>query len=289
MRHLNFALKNLCQRLPQGSHATRAARHRDLQLIATQLWDMGYKVKSASSLKPKHVTALVRRWQEEDLSTGTIKNRMGHMRWWADAVNKTSVIPSNEALGIGLRRASGENRAQKLDMERLAMVDCPYIRFSLRLQAAFGLRREEAMKFRPFLADKGEYIVLKPSWTKGGRYREIPITTARQRSLLNEVSHFAKGDSLIPNDKTYVAHLKAYESRTLKAGLRNNHGLRHNYAQWRYRCLTGWICPAVGGKSPANMTPDEVTIDKFARMTISRELGHARLEITNIYLGGRRI
>lgn len=288
MKQLNFALKTLCQKMPQGSHATRAARHRDLQLVATQLWDMGYKVKAATSLKPKHVEALVGRWQGEGLTIGTIKNRMGHVRWWSDAVGKASVVPSNEDLGIETRAQTGEDKAQKLDLAKVATIPDRHIQLSLRLQAAFGLRREEAMKIRSGLADKGTHLALKPSWTKGGRYREIPVVTERQRALLDEVASFAKGGSLIPECKTYVAHLKAYENQTLKAGLRNNHGLRHNYAQWRYKALMGWDCPAKGGPKPAGMSPVDVATDKAARLAISEELGHGRLEITNVYLGGRR-
>jgi hypothetical protein len=48
---------------------------------------------------------------------------------------------------------------------------------SLRLQAAFGLRREEAVKFQPSYADRGDRLALKASWCKGGRAREIPVRT----------------------------------------------------------------------------------------------------------------
>jgi hypothetical protein len=37
---------------------------------------------------------------------------------------------------------------------------------SLRLQEAFGLRREESIKFRPSAAD---HIAIQSSWAKGGR------------------------------------------------------------------------------------------------------------------------
>ena len=57
---------------------------------------------------------------------------------------------------------------------------------SLRLQAAFGLRREEAIKFLPGYADRGNRIALKASWTKGGRAREVPVLKAAQRRLLDE-------------------------------------------------------------------------------------------------------
>jgi integrase len=50
---------------------------------------------------------------------------------------------------------------------------------SLRLQRAFGLRREEAIKLQPRWADRGDHLQLKASWTKGGRERTVPIRTER--------------------------------------------------------------------------------------------------------------
>jgi hypothetical protein len=43
-----------------------------------------------------------------------------------------------------------------------------------RKELAFGLRREEAIKFSPSCADRGSRIVLKASTTKGGRPRADP-------------------------------------------------------------------------------------------------------------------
>ena len=45
-------------------------------------------------------------------------------------------------------------------------------------------------------------------------------------------------------------------------------------------------CPAKGGKIASVMTSDERLRDKAARQALSYELGHNRLEITNVYLGG---
>ena len=63
------------------------------------------------------------------------------------------------------------------------------------------------------------------------------------------------------------------------------HGLRHAYAQERYRELTGWECPVRGGPGRKSMSPAKRKIDFEARMTISSELGHGREEITVVYLG----
>jgi len=84
MRNLNYALKQLCQRNRDGSRATQRDRERSLDLFANQLHEMGFRYMAASSLKPKHVEALVERWKAEGLDPGTIKNRMAALRWWAE-------------------------------------------------------------------------------------------------------------------------------------------------------------------------------------------------------------
>ena len=46
-----------------------------------------------------------------------------------------------------------------------------------RWQAAFGLRRAESIKIQPAWADRGNALVLRASWCKGGRERSIPMRT----------------------------------------------------------------------------------------------------------------
>lgn len=286
MDHLTMELVKLCRRNRNGSLGTQNNRQRGLTAMAYQLNQMGYQLKSARSLKPKHIDALVELWQDEDCTSATIRNRLSWLRWWGEKVNKASIIArENRAYNAADRDKNEVNRAQALDQSKLATIECPHVRASLLLQAAFGLRREEAIKFQPSYAIRQNRIRLKSSWTKGGRYREIPITSNGQRHVLNLVQKIAQNSSLIPTDKTYKQHLRSYEYVTLKAGLRNTHGLRHMYAQWRYRMLTGFACPHVGGKHWQEMTPEERAKDRAARQRVSQELGHNRLSITDVYLG----
>lgn len=285
MEALAYDLKELCTRNPHGSKSTQATRLRQLSLIASQFLEAGYKLPSARSLKPKHINAVLTKWKEDNLTTATIKNRLAAVRWWAKSINKTSIIKTNEEYGLESRKYDNPDKAQKLDLKKLERVKCPHVKMALRLQAAFGLRREEAIKFIPNQSDKGDRIALKPSTTKGGRYREIEITTDRQRGLLEEAKTLAKGGSLIPEGSRYIDQLKKYENQTLKAGLLNNHGLRHNWAQWRYQQLTGWKAPAQDGLKKQDMTPEQWKIDRETRMQISEELGHSRIDITDTYLG----
>jgi integrase len=156
---------------------------------------------------------------------------------------------------------------------------------SLRLQAAFGLRREESIKIRPAWADRGDRLVLQGSWTKGGRSREIPIRNEAQRQLLDQAKALTRRDSLIPKHLRYVDQLQNFRRQIGEAGIRRVHGLRHEYAQRRYRELTGWEAPAAGGTRSDLLTDVQKALDHQARMTISKELGHEREQVTAVYLG----
>ena len=156
---------------------------------------------------------------------------------------------------------------------------------SLRLQEAFGLRREESIKIRPGWADQGNALRLKDSWTKGGRYREVPVGSDAQRAVLDEAKRLADGRSLIPAELNYRDQLKAFRAQCQRVGINGVHGLRHRYAQTHYVQKAGWECPARGGPTVKQLTPEQRSIDQRVRLEISLELGHSRAQITAIYLG----
>src|SRR5690606_10352210 len=286
MDDLTYSLRQLCQRNRDGSYTTQADRIRSLSLAARQLREAGFRQMKASSLKGKHVQALLERWQGEGLSSGTIKNRLSHLRWWAEKIGKAGILPAdNMQLGVAERRyVTNENKAKELG-DRLDRITDPHVLMSLRLQAAFGLRREESIKFQPRYADRGDQIAIKGSWAKGGRDRTVPITTPEQRAVLDEAHRLTGLGSLIPSHKTYIQQRHVYDGQCKAAGLSNMHGLRHRYAQMRYEVLTGWKAPAAGGPDKAQLDSSQRLLDQQARQQISRELGHERATITAIYLG----
>jgi hypothetical protein len=286
MDDLTYGLRQLCRRNRDGSHATQADRQGILTLAARQLRAAGFRQMRATSLKERHVEVLLKRWQAEGLSAGTLKNRLAHLRWWAEKVGKGGVIPADNArLGIPQRHfVSAENKARDLG-DGLDRIRDPHVRMSLSLQQAFGLRREECIKFQPRYADRGDCIVLKDSWAKGGRPRTIPITTPEQRTALDAVHELAGTGSLIPPHKNFIQQRRTYDGQCKAAGLSRMHGLRHRYAQMRYEALTGWKAPAAGGPSMKSLTPAQRIEDAKARQTISRELGHERPAIVAIYCG----
>jgi integrase len=287
MRNLNYQLKQLCRQNRDGSYSTQAKRGHHLMLIANQLHGLGFQGLNANSLKPKHVDALVKQWLEQDLSTGTIKNRMAVLRWWAQKVNKQNVVArSNDHYGIPNRQfVTNISKAKTLNTPDLEKIPDPYIRLSLQLQQAFGLRREEAIKFQLGFADQGDHIRLKASWTKGGKSRTIPVRTDVQRDLLDRMRKQVRSGSLIPADRSYVQQLRVYERLTANAGLSRMHGLRHEYAQRRYEELTGWKSPAAGGPTSKQLNTAQKERDHQVRCLISLELGHVREQVLSLYVG----
>jgi integrase len=266
------------------SFESRNGMTKRLTQMAKELQELGFILRNINSLKQKHISALVEHWKTRELSTGTIKNRMADLRFVCRAQGRDAVVKSNEEYGIENRSyAPTQNKAtQEADFSN---IQDPYLKLSLELQKAFGLRREECLKIIPALADQGDHLWLKGSWTKGNVERLVPIRTETQRELLNKAKAFVKDGSLIPSDKKYIQQRNLYEKETRALGFKNLHGLRHAYAQMRYQELTGSIPPINGGKKRSTMNLKEKRLDLFARTKISHELGHSRSSITKTYIG----
>ncbi len=290
---LEYQFNQMCNKHRDGSHATQANRKAMLKMIAEQLKSCGYNTHrmTPNDLKGRHVNKLLELWRKDGVSTGTIKNRMVVLRWWAKKVGNSGAVQSNDTYNIE-KRVYVTNRDKSVSLKDLDLSKIDEnIAQSLRLQDAFGLRREESMKFQPEFAldgqwiDNAKYIVLKPTWTKGKRGRTIPISNENQRKELRKAYALAQknGGSLIPKEKSYKTHVASFERVTSALGVGQTHGLRHGYAQTRYRELMGFDCPAVGGSR--SLTADEMAKDKEIRMLISQELGHGRIGVTSIYLG----
>ena len=256
-----------------------------IRAMCNRLDAAGFRGMRMRSLGQRHVEALVADWKARGLSPGRMKNLMSHLRWWAETAGKWGMLHSDNArYGIEERRRPEGDRSEALD-GRLARIADPYTRLSLELQWEFGLRRQEAIKFMPSYADRGDRVVLKASWCKGGRARWVPVRTAAQRSVLERAHGLAGGGALIPPGRNYVQQMRRFARLTAAAGLGRSHGLRHAYGQRRFEEIAGFAPPAKGGPTWRELSGAERVRDEQARRTVSMELGHGRLEVTSVYLG----
>lgn len=272
----------------EGSFATQSARRHTLLQAGEWMISQGYKINQPEQVKQKHINALVQFWQKEELSAGTIKNRLSHLRWLFEKTGRANVVPSNDDLHVAKRMyVANENKAADIrNLNVNAMTD-KHVIVQLHLQRYLGLRREESIKLKPHVADKGEYLYLQGSWCKGGRERAVPIDTPEARYWLEEAKALAPNvhQSLIPLGRNYRQHRDIYDKQVQKSGIRRAHGLRHAYAQELYQKITGWPAPVCGGPTRKQLTPEQRTQDKVARLVVSEQLGHSRESITRNYLG----
>ena len=292
LRKASYSIGQLIKVKHAGSEKTKADTRIILIKAIKDLQTKGYILSSIYQLKPKHIDALISIWVDRGNKPATIKNNMAKLRWAATQIGKSNVIKrGNQAYQIPKRRyMSSSNKA--IDHLDLSKITDPYIQLSIEAQQLFGLRREEAIKLVPSQADCGDLLCLKSTWTKGGIARQVPITNDKQRDFLARAKAFVGNNrSLIPLNSSNKNQVNQYISQTREAGMRNLHGLRHAYAQRRYREISQAIsgkayeCPLRGGKLFKNMTTEERLLDKKVRYRIAIELGHSRRQIVAIYCG----
>lgn len=82
--------------------------------------------------------------------------------------------------------------------------------------------------------------------------------------MLQEAKLLAGAGSLIRAEMSYRDQLNRFKAQTAQAGI----GLR-----------------AAGGRTAKKLSADQKVIDRQARLTISRELGHEREQVTAVHLG----
>lgn len=122
--------------------------------------------------------------------------------------------------------------------------------------------------------------------TKGGRSRRFTVSSDRQLTALQQAAD-VQGSSraVMPPEEDWKSWretgLRHIRETLKKFGIRGIHELRSAYACERYEQLTGFRAPVLGGNAPSDL-------DRKARLQISAELGHSRIDITNAYLGGQR-
>ena len=286
------SLVQILKRHHDGAFTTRSDREKSLKRLLKSLYEDGYQLEHVKYIKQRHVIHIVNKLKQEGASPGYIKNKMSHIRWLVEKLEKPNLVPSNDELGIPKRiYIDNVDKSRDLTQEDLEKVNAEYMQLSLRAQKFFGLRLEESLKIQAHVADQGERLYIKGSWAKGGKTRYIPILTEEQRAWLDECKSLMKHKhaSLIPANITYKTYRDRFEKTCQLKGINHRHGLRHLYAQQRYQEISGMPCRVKGGLLWKEMTWEQRALDRKARMLVSQALGHERIAgITSAYLGTNR-
>jgi hypothetical protein len=185
----------------------------------------------------------------------------------------------------------------KLKHDRVINIVDERVGVMLSLQRTLGLRFKEAAlidaKKALYQANTDGYITVT-SGTKGGKRREIPVSCDAKRAI-ERAADIQNGRSMVPKKMAYADFRRECYSTSDKHDF-NFHAERHHYAQQRYQELSGAPAPISTGVSKNNwlafvaqfLNVDLSTaesIDREARLTLSRELGHNRLEVVRVYIG----
>lgn len=284
------------------SHETMDNRRELLMLAMRELRGLGFQLESPRNLQQRHVRALTKSWEERKLSASTIANRISVLRALATWIGKPSMIPKSVDLvgdpsSVRRQQASTSDKswsATGIDITALIGMVEQYdarVALQLKLMKAFGLRRKEAVMFRPLKADLGVALRVRDG-TKGGRERVVLIETDEQRQVLalakSQVRHV--NEHIGHPDHTLEQAIRRFNYVLERFGITKHglgitsHGLRHQHLNDLYEKITGSASPVRSGSVTADI--DQLTHD-IARARVTQEAGHARLGITSAYIGAR--
>lgn len=224
---------------------------------------------------------------------------------YLSAVNRVLQIARNDTRlhvqpsDAGIKRDSQVATTNKAQANDKAVLRALPDRFAViyRLAQQFGLRFEEAAKLDAKAALSEARLSNQMTISrgvKGGNHDRIlwGISGQQMRVLEQAAVIQGGGSSLIPSSQNY----KNFRQEAQKFGVRYHAG-RHQYAQERYRQLTGVVCPIVAGvrhgvthhrymAERLGISKDQARLlDHQARRVVSEELGHHRVDVTNNYLG----
>lgn len=272
-----------------------------------RLHALGMNIENPVNLKPRHIEALVRDWwYVQKKKPKTIQNDLSRLRRFATMMGKAGLVRSvNEYLpDVDPEALQVKNVAEKskswdaagLDMvEIFRKVDEADKRLGLmlRMELAFGLRREEALKCKPHEQDGGTCLHILAGQGKGGRPRMILIKSQYQREILDYVKkHVPKTESLgwpyTVRGKTasLKQNLTRYRNMMQQLGFTKKnmgvtgHGLRAQFAE-NNALMHDIVPPSLGGEKNQKEKEDmQVQLGK-----LSEDMGHHRLCVMSSYYG----
>ena len=243
--------------------------------------------------------------QQGELCIATAQNRLSSVNRTLAALRgdqDVRIASPSQALGqqrssVRTRAPDGQDRQQvQRVLEALGEQQHERVAAIVLLARTTGMRlREAILADLPRLQREAEHLgrINIQDGTKGGRSgASAPrwvIANEAVKAALQLARHAAPTGSrnLLARNESYAAFLQQTvlpARETLhKQELKGFHELRAAYACERYEQLTGHAAPVNGGHCH-RIDPD---LDRQARLQISLELGHNRIDVMSAYIGSR--
>lgn len=301
---MDRALSNAYQ-MQKNSFNSNAKAITSFKTFATFLKDE-FQIKDLRNVEKSHVQAfaedLLHKIETEQITTGTAQNYLSNVNVALENARLDSNLRIDSVKDAGFPSKSGiatEDRSATKEQHENALksVSEP-LQIKLELQREFGLRFKESCLIDAKSALEQATTTSKiqiETGTKGGREREIPVHTEKQMQVLQRAAEYQTGRSLVPQSQSF----REYQSEAYKE-MRNSgitfHQERHFYANDLYEKLSGIQSPVRADvphkehhsyiAKELNLTLQEAkALDHRVRITISNDLGHGRIDVTNNYLG----
>ena len=243
--------------------------------------------------------------QQGELCIATAQNRLSSVnRTLAALRGELNVRIASPSQALGQQRSNVRTRApdgqdyQQVQRVLEALGEQQYRRVAaiVLLARTTGMRlREAILADLPRLQREAEHLgrINIQDGTKGGRSgasaQRWVIANEAVKAALQFARHAAPTGSrnLLARNESYAAFLQQTVLPTRETlhrqELKGFHELRAAYACERYEQLTGHAAPVNGGHC-YRIDPD---LDRQARLQISLELGHNRIDVVSAYIGGR--
>lgn len=290
-----------------ASERTQTLTKEVVNAAGRRLHELGYKIQDPKNLGERHIDVLVKdSWYCKQKKIKTIQNELSRLRVFCAMLGKPGMVgavqkylPDVDPQLLKVRTAAQTTKSwsgQGIDLvTKFEEVDERDRRLGLmlRLELGFGLRREEVLKCNPHAQDFGQYLQVFPGMGKGGRWRNIPITSSAQRALLDyvkvrvaknkplgwEYSETGKAVTLEQNIRRYENLMTSLGFTKADAGV-TGHGLRAQFAE-NQALLLGLMPPTMGGDA-RQLNGDGVGVVKAK---VAQALGHNRPSVTSAYIG----
>ncbi len=285
----------------QHSFGTKKRYRESCLVFARFAWGV-FKLQKFKNVSDKHIVAFIRHRQEQGAAPKTIKNDLASIRYAHGKSEPRHSISPNEDLagnyGVVLEPTPTVkgNRAWT-DIEYNSALT--YARNNghqeiseiMILCRTMGLRITEAVAVHRSQAEAalrtGFYLVRNEA--KGGMWRALPLSPGAREVFIARLENTPRGHRLYikPEEQTHKAvkrceewlnkarsSFETTEGRTLRTWQGNIkeitfHGLRYAYVQQRMAELTA-----------AGLSWDD------AAEIVSKEIGHRRINVIKVYMGG---
>lgn len=269
------------------------ATHMLLEVLKSK----GVKLHSVNDLTSRHLLTVMRHWESEGMASSSLATYYSCLKrffgWLQiklpyESVHDVLVDPKRGKRTMSATTSlawSAKGVSFQAQLQKIFAQD-PLVALQTEMVAAFGLRVMEACAMRPIECDRGNHLAITYG-AKGGRGRQVPISSQYQREVLDKAKDYASKHNgfLRSNRFTQKQAYRRFYYILEKAGVNkaeagvSAHGLRHEYANDIYTQATGEASPVNhGGK----VSKEE---DRKARGQVTEALGHSRLAITSNYLG----